>query len=61
MTHKGKNYSVKMQKYYFCNRTKVIMDFKGKAHQAPIVDFTASYPSLFFYPYSIMKTSTTYG
>ena len=21
MTHKGKNYSVKMQKYYFCNGT----------------------------------------
>jgi len=24
MTHKGKNYSVKMQKYYFCNGTSQI-------------------------------------
>jgi len=22
MTHKGENYSIKMQKYYFCNGTR---------------------------------------
>jgi len=25
MTHKGENYSVKMQKYYFCNGTVVTL------------------------------------
>ena len=28
ITHKGENYSVKMQKYYFCNGTKTSIPFR---------------------------------